>query len=282
VNKWNLVVDVATCENCNNCTLSTKDEHVGNEFPGYAASQPQNGHQWIKIERKVRGSGTMVDAAYCVTTCNQCDNAPCIKTAGNDGSMYKRDDGIVIIDPEKAKGRKDLVDSCPYGAIWWNEEKNLPQKWIFDAHLLDQGWTKPRCVQSCPTGSLQSLCVTDSEMNKIAERDKLDVLHPGLNTKPRVYYRNLYRFTECFVGGTILTDIEDVTECVEGAEVTLSQNQKVLHRIPTDEFGDFKFDQLKPGSGEYELSVRHQKFGSALTKIMLENESVYIGSLTIQ
>jgi Fe-S-cluster-containing dehydrogenase component len=282
VKKWNLVVDVATCENCNNCTLSTKDEHVGNEFPGYAASQPQHGHQWIKIDRKVRGSGTMVDAAYCVTTCNQCDNAPCIKAAGNDGSMYKREDGIVIIDPEKAKGRKDLVDSCPYGAIWWNEEKNLPQKWIFDAHLLDQGWTKPRCVQSCPTGSLQSLCVTDSEMNEIAERDKLDVLHPGLNTKPRVYYRNLYRFTECFVGGTILADIEDVTECVEGAEVTLSQNQKVLQRIPTDEFGDFKFDQLKPGSGEYELSVRHQKFGSALTKIMLEDESVYIGSLTIQ
>jgi hypothetical protein len=119
-------------------------------------------------------------------------------------------------------------------------------------------------------------------MNEIAERDKLDVLHPGLNTKPRVYYRNLYRFTECFVGGTVLADIEDVTECVEGAEVTLSQNQKVLQRIPTDEFGDFKFDQLKPGSGEYELSVRHQKFGSALTKIMLENESVYIGSLTIQ
>jgi Fe-S-cluster-containing dehydrogenase component len=64
VKKWNLVVDVATCENCNNCTLSTKDEHVGNEFPGYAASQPQHGHQWIKIDRKVRGSGTMVDAAY--------------------------------------------------------------------------------------------------------------------------------------------------------------------------------------------------------------------------
>ena len=280
--KWNLVVDVATCENCNNCTLSTKDEHVGNEFPGYAASQPQHGHQWIKIERKVRGSSTMVDAAYCVTTCNQCDNAPCIKAAGNDGSMYKRDDGIVIIDPEKAKGRKDLVDSCPYGAIWWNEEKNIPQKWIFDAHLLDQDWTKPRCVQSCPTGSLQSLCVTDSEMKEIAERDKLEVLHPGLNTKPRVYYRNLYRFTECFVGGTVLAGIEGVTECVAGAEVMLSQDEKVLQTNSTDEFGDFKFDQLKPDSGEYELSVRHQQFGSALTKVMLKNESVYIGSLTIQ
>mgnify|MGYP006171339505 CR=1 FL=1 len=45
-------------------------------------------------------------------------------------------DGIVIIDPVKSKGRKDLVESCPHGQIWWNEELQLPQKWIFDAHLL--------------------------------------------------------------------------------------------------------------------------------------------------
>ena len=31
--KWNLIVDVALCENCRNCTLAAKDEHVGNDFP---------------------------------------------------------------------------------------------------------------------------------------------------------------------------------------------------------------------------------------------------------
>ena len=54
--------------------------------------------------------------------------------------MRKRDDGIVLIDPVKAKGRQDLVDACPYGHIWWNEELKVPQAWPFDAHLLDQGW----------------------------------------------------------------------------------------------------------------------------------------------
>ena len=36
--------------------------------------------------------------------------------------VYKRPDGIVIIDPAKAKGAKEILDSCPYNAIFWNEE----------------------------------------------------------------------------------------------------------------------------------------------------------------
>ena len=32
----------------------------------------------------------------------------------------------MLIDPVKAKGRKDLVDTCPYGHIWWNEEYQVP------------------------------------------------------------------------------------------------------------------------------------------------------------
>lgn len=223
--KWNLVVDVANCENCNNCTLTTKDEHVGNDFPGYAAPQPLHGHEWIKIDRKVRGGGSMVDAAYRVSTCNQCDNAPCVKAAG-DRAIYQRDDGIVIIDPEKAKGRKELVNSCPYGAIWWNEELELPQKWIFDAQLLDQDWTKPRCVQACPTGCLQSLKVEDSEMAALAESEQLEVLRPELGAKPRVYYKNLYRFNKCFIGGTAVAETDGFLDAVLGAEVTLSHEGK--------------------------------------------------------
>ena len=141
MNKRALIVDVARCTGCNNCVLATKDEHVGNDFPGYAAAQPAHGHEWISIERHTRGSGSMVDVSYVPRMCNHCDNAPCIKAAG-DGSIYKRPDGVVIIDPVKARGRKDLVAACPYGAIAWNEEAQVPQAWIFDAHLLDNGWTE--------------------------------------------------------------------------------------------------------------------------------------------
>ena len=46
--KWNLIVDVAKCTNCNCCTLANQDEHVGNEFPGYSAPMPKHGHRWIE------------------------------------------------------------------------------------------------------------------------------------------------------------------------------------------------------------------------------------------
>ena len=37
MSQWNLIIDVALCENCSNCVLAAKDELVGNTFPGYSA-----------------------------------------------------------------------------------------------------------------------------------------------------------------------------------------------------------------------------------------------------
>ncbi len=100
--------------------------------------------------------------------------------------MRKRDDGIVIIDPEKSRGRRDLVDACPYGAIVWNEEREVPQAWIFDAHLLDAGWKEPRCAQACPTGALRAVKLDDDAMRAQARAESLEVLQPELGTRPRV------------------------------------------------------------------------------------------------
>ena len=109
--KWNLIVDVAECTNCNLCTLAAMDEYVGNDFPGYSAPMPRHGHKWIDILQKERGQVPTIDIAYVPTMCNHCDNAPCVAKGG--GAVSKRDDGIVLIDPVKAKGRKDIVDVLP-------------------------------------------------------------------------------------------------------------------------------------------------------------------------
>ena len=165
--QWNLVIDVERCENCNNCVLANKDEYVGNDFPGYSAPHALHGDSTIRINRRVRGDGHMVDVGYLPTMCNHCDDAPCMKGAGAE-VIYKRADGVVVIDPIKAKGRRDVVASCPYGAIVWNEEQQLPQNWIFDAHLLDQGWQEPRCAQSCPTDAIKALKLDAAGMARLA------------------------------------------------------------------------------------------------------------------
>lgn len=277
--KWNMIIDVALCENCNNCTLATKDEHVGNDFPGYAAPQPLHGHRWIDIKRNVRGSGSMVDAAHVPTMCNHCDDAPCVKIGK--GAVIKRNDGIVIIDPQKAKGRRDILESCPYGAIFWNEELQLPQHWIFEAHLLDQGWSQPRGPQVCPTGAMKAVKVEDSEMLSLTMQDRLEVLKPELATRPRVYYKNLHRYSKCFVGGSIIAKIGGINECISDAVVELRAKDKAIHKINSDTFGDFKFDGIDPNSGSHNVRVTHPKYGRASVDVSIGAESIYAGEIML-
>ena len=253
--KWNLVVDVAECINCQLCALAVMDEYVDNEWPGYSAPMPRHGHRWIDIKQKERGQAPMIDIGFIPTTCNHCDNAPCLKAGGPDGAVRKRDDGIILIDPEKSKGRKDIVDSCPYGAIWWNEDRQIPQIWTFDAHLLDKGWTHTRGQQVCPTAAMRSIQVEDEDMAKMVREQGLEVLKPELGTRPRVYYKNLYRYTKAFIGGTVSAEADGVVDCVEGASVKLMKDGKPVAETATDNYGDFKFDKLDEGSGRYTVEV---------------------------
>ena len=79
------------------------------------------GLRWIDIRSNERGSGPLMDVAYLPVMCQHCDDAPCIAAAKN-GAVTKRPDGIVHIDPVKAKGQKAIADACPYGAVRWNEK----------------------------------------------------------------------------------------------------------------------------------------------------------------
>jgi len=277
--KWNLIVDVGRCHNSNNCFLSVADEYQGNEHPGYSAAMPAHGHRWIDVKKKERGQAPMVDAAYLPTMCMHCDDAPCITAAEND-AVKKRDDGIVIIDPEKAKGQKHLVDACPYGAIWWNEERQLPQHWNFDAHLLDSGWKEPRCVQSCPTGALSSLLIDDSEMEKLKSEEGLEELQPEAKTRPRVHYKNLHLYKKCFIGGTVAVINDGLEDCLEGAIAVLNKDSEKLGEDVSDAFGEFRFDALKPGSGAYRLDILHPQFESLSINVEL-GDSIYTGVHTL-
>lgn len=277
--KWNLIVDVERCHNSNNCFLSVADEYIGNDHDGYSAAMPLHGHHWINILRNERGQAPMVDVAYVPTMCNHCDDAPCM-AAATEGAITKRDDGLVIIDPDKAKGQSQIVDACPYGAVWWNEEKEIPQAWIFDAHLLDRGWKEPRPVQACPTGALKSICVEDAEMQEMVAAENLEVLHPEHATKPRVYYKNLNLYSKCFIGGSVIADIAGVEECIERAIVRLNKDGQKLAEIWSDAYGDFKFDNLEPKSGAYKIEVSHPDYPTQTTEVTL-GKSTYVGTVKL-
>jgi Fe-S-cluster-containing dehydrogenase component len=277
--KWNLIVDVAKCTNCNCCTLANQDEHVGNEFAGYSAPMPKHGSRWIDIRTRERGSGPVMDVAYLPVLCQHCDDAPCIKAAKN-GAVTKRADGIVHIDPVKAKGQKAIADACPYGAVRWNEELQLPQHWFFDAHLIDRGWKEPRCAQVCATGALKAVKVTDEEMAALKSREGLRELQPKSATKPRVHYKNLDRYTHEFVGGTVIQTVNGVTDCVADARIRLERSGTVVGEAVTDAYGEFKIDGLEPDSGRYGVVI--EVAGRVAKRLDVElGKSVYVGRIDL-
>jgi Fe-S-cluster-containing dehydrogenase component len=280
VKKWALIIDVAKCTNCQNCVLSTRDEHTGNDFPGYGGPMPQSGADWITVERRTRGNDSMVDVTYVPETCNHCDEASCVRAA-DDGAIYQRADGIVVIDPVKSRNRQDLVASCPYGMISWNEAERVPQKWSFDAHLIDSGWREPRCVQACPTGAMQSFRLTDEEFRERQSLEGLEELRPELHTRPRVVYRNLRRATRLFLGGTVIRSLPDGgTDNVAEARVELTLPGAAPASCVTDTFGDFKFDGLTAGGMGWSLRVSHPEYGDAAAAGTM-SESHYIGPLLL-
>jgi Fe-S-cluster-containing dehydrogenase component len=276
--KWNMIIDVAECTNCNLCTLATMDEYVDNAFPGYAAPMPKHGHKWIDILQNERGQGTQFDIAYAPTMCNHCDDAPCMKAA-RDGAVKKREDGIVIIDPVKSKGQKQIVEACPYGHVWWNDALDIPQHWTFDAHLLDAGWTQTRGGQVCPTGAMRAVKIEDDEMRRVAAEQGLERMKPELGTEPRVWYRNLWRYSTAFVAGTVSKEAGGVVDCVEGASVKLTQGGRTLAEQKTDNYGDFKFDRLPENSGAYTVEISH---GGATKKVDANvTKSVSLGEIRL-
>lgn len=277
--KWNMIVDVARCHNCYNCFVATKDEYVGNDHEGYAASQPLHGHAWVNMEYRESGRWPMVETSFRPVMCNHCDDAPCIAAAKN-GAVRKRDDGLVIIDPQLAKGQKQLVDACPYGAIYWNEESQLPQAWPFDAHLLDRGWEKTKLEAVCPTGVFQSVKVTDEEMRRIAKDQDLVTLASDTGAKPRVYYKNNQPFTTCFVGGTIVTKKTGVEDCLEGVQVSVMWGDKILGTTTTDGFGEFRIRGIERNCGPIAVCIEID--GKLVKSVNVDvADSVYVGCIEV-
>jgi Fe-S-cluster-containing dehydrogenase component len=277
--EWRMIIDVARCEDCNNCMLACRDEHVENDWPGYSAPQPRLGQRWMSVERRERGQFPLIDVAYRPTPCQQCAEPACAAVGG--AAVVRRADGVVLINPEKAKGKREMVEACPYGAIFWNEELETAQKCTFCAHLLDDGWRRPRCVQACPTGALEVLQLEPESWRQFAEERKLAPLYPEFRTAPRALYANLERFERCFIAGGVAESVNGVIDCAVGLSVRLECGDTVVAECVTDAFGDFKFDGLQKGSGGYTVSIVNRKGEGKTIAVEWLEKSLSLGEVRL-
>ena len=253
--RYGIVIDVDKCTGCHSCFLSCRDEYCGNDYPPYSASQPEKGQFWMKVLEKERGTYPKVKLSYIPVPCMHCNDAPCIEAA-EDNAIYSRPDGIVIIDTEKAVGQKQVVNACPYRVIYWNEEKNLPQKCTLCAHLLDKGWKEPRCVEACPTGALAFGDFDDpeSQVSKLQESGNFAPLHPEFGITTNVIYSGL---PKRFIAGEVILG-DNMGECAENISVVLKGDNTEID-VQTDNYGDFEFEGLEADK-DYNVKIEHEGY----------------------
>jgi len=257
------VFDAALCNGCYGCQIACKDEHCEQDWSPYAAAQPMTGQYWCKVEETERGRVPFVHVDYKPLICGHCDECKLMDVAEGD-VVYRREDGLVIIDPEKAKGLKQLDGVCD--RVYWNEELQLPQKCTGCAHLLDDGWTVPRCVDFCSTGALQ-----------FGEEEDFD-LSDAVPSKPgsHLYYRNLPGRRIC---GTVAD--RSINEVIIGAKVTISDaatGEAVV--IETDELGDFIYKNA--AEGEFDVLIEAPGYAPCEYHVSTADDDAVIGEVLVE
>ncbi len=248
--RYSILIDVTKCNGCYNCFLACRDEYFDNDYGVYSAAQPLNDQFWMQVKEIERGAYPKPKISYIPTPCMHCQSAPCMDAA-KDGAVYRREDGIVLIDPQKSQGQQDVVNACPYRVIFWNTEKQIPQKCTLCAHRLDEGAKMPRCVESCPTGALVFGDLDDagSEISKLMAELNTEEFHPEYKTDPLVQYVGIPR--KFVAGEVVLKDRAD--ECAQGVAVKLTGGGLDLETA-TDIFGDFEIEGLAKNE-TYKVSI---------------------------
>lgn len=257
------LIDAAKCSGCRNCQVACKDEFCEQPWLPYSEAQPLTGSFWMNVKEKERGQVPVVTVSYTPVLCGHCDM--CALELMAPDAVYRRKDGLVIIDPAKARGRRDLVDACPLGAVYWNEALELPQKCTGCAHLLDDGWSVPRCVDSCA-----------HEAILFGEEDSLDLegaqaLDEVASLGAHVYYKNL---AKRFCAGCVYDP--EINDVIEGATVQLvGADGSVRATSVTDFMGDWKFDQIDPAS--YVVRIQAQGYDSIEVPVDVTEDDVFAG-----
>lgn len=156
--KLGMLIDLTRCIGCDACTVACKQEN-GTPADVFFA-------RVLNIEA---GKYPDTKRVYLPMLCYHCENPACLKACPNK-AIFKRQDGIVLIDQDRCKGTGACVSACPYGNIvlraedqWYlkNEpyeedfvknrlKQNVARKCTYCVHRVDEG-LDPACVVACPT-----------------------------------------------------------------------------------------------------------------------------------
>lgn len=266
-----ILVDPSRCIQCCNCQNACKDEHCDNDWSPTAAPQGP-GQFWIKVHESQAADGARMRLNRVPVLCQHCENPACEAACPN-GAISRRDDGIVLIDPERCQGCGACRDACPYDVIYENTERGISQKCTMCAHLLDAGWERPRCVTACPSDALSFVDEDDLAMENLTA--PLERLHPEYDTAPRVAYVNL---PKPFVAGAVYSPAEDL--CLEKVNLELvGQANGAYYLGRTGLMGEFRIEGVEPGF--YTLNLEKDGYDAKAIASLDVREALNAGEIKL-
>ena len=250
--KKSFLIDVDKCSGCSLCIIACKDEHVGNSYAPWTATQPDTGHFWVDVIPVERGKTPRVKMSYLPLLCQHCENAPCIKACPED-AIKRRPDGLVWIDPAVCNNCGLCESACPYDVIYMNDDLGIAQKCTGCAHRVDEGLL-PRCAEVCPHDAILFADEADSLFKQKGNAKPLEIYHPEYQAKPRVHWRGL---PKPWIAGIVIDSGTD--EVISGAEITsIDLFDDHALTVRSDEFGDFWIRGLDK---DHKYSVEIKKDG---------------------
>lgn len=181
--RYGLVIDLDRCTGCQTCAVACKMEHNLEQMSG------------IRVET-IGGPGRDTPSGeypnftmyYLPVPCMHCSEPPCLPACPSD-AIYRRQDGIVLIDEEKCDGCQQCLEACPYDALAYDAEKDKVWKCTLCAHRVDEG-IEPFCVSCCEMEAMFFGDIDDptSHISQLAESKKAYVLKPEIGTGPAMRY----------------------------------------------------------------------------------------------
>jgi Fe-S-cluster-containing dehydrogenase component len=269
--RYGMLIDLESCNGCRACMTACKGAH------NIPFGQHQ-GREYYRIWPDEVELGTYPYVVRNLTPflCMHCEHPPCVDACQVPGAIHRRPDGIVLIDEGKCNGCKLCIPACPYGALYFREDKGNVDKCTFCVESVDRG-LQPVCARVCPVDAILfgDLDDPNSQVRKRIRKEDARPLHPEYGTKPSVYYQaraaRLRGVVENKETGHPIPGATVVAKCLEEESISSAR---------TDSDGVFFFWSLKSRK-KYWVTVEVNGFSQGKHELYLDTEYKDWGTIPI-